>query len=87
MLYKIFLRNTLFFSLEINKPNYVVATKSFWLETFKKVFFDKKYANTKMTYLLIPFAVGEGMDLGEEKFINKGLRKVSAGKDKIPFPI
>lgn len=74
-------------SLEINKPNYVVATKSFWLETFKKVFFDKKYANTKMTYLLIPFAVGEGMDLGEEKFINKGLRKVSAGKDKIPFPI
>lgn len=74
-------------SLEINKPNYVVATKSFWLETFKKVFFDKKYANTKMNYLLIPFAVGEGMDLGEEKFINKGLRKVSAGKDKIPFPI
>lgn len=74
-------------SLEINKPNYVVATKSFWLETFKKVFFDKKYANTKMNYLLIPFAVGEGMDLGEEKFINKGLRKVSAGRDKIPFPI
>ncbi len=74
-------------SLEINKPNYVVATKSFWLETFKKVFFDKKYKNMKMPYLLIPFAVGEGMDLGEEKFLNKGLRKVSAGKDKIPLPV
>lgn len=74
-------------SLEINKPNYVVATKSFWLATFKKIFFDKKYSNKKMPYLLIPFAVGEGMDLGEEKFINKGLRKVSAGSDKVPFPV
>lgn len=71
-------------SLEINRPNYVVATKSFWVETFKKIFFKDEYKDRKMPYLVIPFAVGEGMDLGEEKFINKGLRKVSAGRDKIP---
>ena len=74
-------------SLLINKPNYVVATRSFWLNTMKKVMYSGEYKNVKMPFLLIPFSVGEPLERNEEKFINKGLRKVSAGRDKIPSPI
>lgn len=74
-------------SLIINKPNYVVATRSFWIETMKKIIYDEKYKNTKLPFLLIPFSVGEPLDIGEEKFLNKGLRKASAGKNIIPTPI
>lgn len=74
-------------SLLINKPTYVVATRSFWIQTMKKVLYDPHYKNVKMPYLLIPFSVGEPLEPGEEKFLNKGLRKVGAGKDFIPSPI
>ena len=74
-------------SLLINRPNYVVATRSFWLNTMKKAMYDEKYKNIKMPFLLIPFSVGEPLERNEEKFINKGLRKVSAGRDKVPSPI
>ena len=73
-------------SLIINKPNYIVASRSYWLQAFKKVFFDKEYQDVKMPFLLIPFAVGEGLNPNEEKFLNKGLRKVGAGKDLVPLP-
>lgn len=74
-------------SLFINKPNYVVATRSFWISTIKKVFYDDNYKKSKMPFLLIPFAVGEPLDVGEEKFLNKGLRKLEAGKNIVPTPI
>lgn len=74
-------------TLLINKPNYVVATRSFWLNTMKQVMYSDEYKNVKMPFLLIPFSVGEPLEKNEEKFINKGLRKVSAGGDKIPSPI
>lgn len=73
-------------SLLINDPTYVIATRSIWLKTFKKVFFDEKYKDVKFKNLLIPFAVGEGLEPGEEKFINKGLRKVKAGTNYIKLP-
>lgn len=74
-------------SLMINKPNYVVATRSYWISTMKKVLYDENYKNIKLPSLLIPFSVGEPLERGEEKLINKGLRKVSAGKNIIPLPI
>ena len=74
-------------SLLINKPNYVVATRSFWINTMKKVMYDKEYKGIKMPFLLIPFSVGEPLERNEEKFLNKGLRKLSAGKDKVPLPV
>lgn len=73
-------------SLLINKPTYVVATRCFWIHTMKKVMFDPKYQHVKMPFLLIPFSVGEPLEKNEEKFLNKGLRKVQAGRDKIPTP-
>lgn len=74
-------------SLLINEPTYVVATRSFWINTMKKVMYDPKYQNVKMPFLLIPFSVGEPLEKNEEKFLNKGLRKVQAGRNKIPTPV
>lgn len=74
-------------SLLINEPTYVVATRSFWINTMKKVMYDPKYKDVKMPFLLIPFSVGEPLEKNEEKFLNKGLRKVQAGRNKIPSPI
>lgn len=74
-------------SLLINRPTYVVATRSFWISTMKKVLYDSRYKKIKMPFLFIPFAVGEPLEAGEEKFINKGLRKLAAGKDILPTPI
>ena len=74
-------------SLFINEPTYVVATRSFWIHTMKKVLYDPKYKNIKMPFLLIPFSVGEPLERNEEKFLNKGLRKLQAGRNKIPTPV
>lgn len=74
-------------SLLINEPTYVVATRSFWINTMKKVMYDPKYKGVKMPFLLIPFSVGEPLERNEEKFLNKGLRKVQAGRNKIPTPV
>ena len=74
-------------SLIINKPSYAIESRSFWLNTFKKIVNDPIYSNVKMPYLTVPFAVGEPLALGEEKFCNKILRKIGAGKDKIKLPV
>lgn len=71
-------------TLLINKPNYIVATRSFWLTAAKKIESDERYKNVKLPFLLIPFSVGEPLDLGEEKYLNKILRKVKAGIDLLP---
>ena len=75
-------------SLLINKPNYIVATTSFWVQGMKKFMYDEEYKNIKLPFLLIPFAVGEGLSLGEERFLNDSLRKLNIGQKftKIPVP-
>ena len=74
------------YTLLINKPSYIVATRSFWIDTAKKILFDQEYANIKLTSILIAFAVGEPMEINEERFINRALHKAMAGTDKIPLP-
>lgn len=74
-------------SLLINKPNYAIESRSFWINTFKKIVNDPNYKNVKMPFLMVPFSVGEPLAPGEEKFCNKILRKVGAGKEKIKTPI
>lgn len=74
-------------SLIINQPYYAAATKSFYVNAMKKVMSDPNYKDTKLPNLLLAFAVGEPMERGEEKFLNKGLRKVDAGKKIIPSPV
>lgn len=69
--------------LFINKPNYVNATKSFITRAAKQYLLDGKFhqdgKGRKLSFLLALFAVGEGTSKGEEKLINKFLRKSSAG--------
>ena len=79
----------------INKPNYLNATTSFLLEVSKQYLIDRKYHSDgkgrKLPFLLATFAVGEGTQKGEEKFINKFLREARAGSGvsvkgmKLPF--
>ncbi len=73
-------------TLLINKPTYIVASRSYWLIAFKKIYNDPQYKNVKMPFLFIPFAVGEPLEVNEEKFLNQALSKLKAGKDKIPVP-
>lgn len=71
-------------SLLINKPNFAAATRSFWIETAKKIMYDPDFYKVKMPYLYIPTSVGEPIAANEEKFINKAFRKAKFGKDKLP---
>lgn len=72
-------------SLIINRPSYVDFTKSFWLRFAKDILYNPKYKNTKLPELLICFSVGEVTERNEEKFINKALKKVGAGKKIFPI--
>lgn len=67
------------YTLMINKPNFVVATREFWVNYSKQMLFNPDFKNVKMPFLLFPFEVGEPFSIGEEKFCNKALHKVKAG--------
>lgn len=71
-------------SLIMNKPNCVIATTSYWIQAMKDALYNPEYRDLTMPYLFIMFAAGEGMSVNEEKFLNKGLRKVKAGTQFIP---
>ncbi len=71
-------------SLVINRPNAVAATRSFWIHAALK--YQEEFPNIKQRGLLIPISVGENTSLGEEKLINKFLKEVEAGRDRLPVP-
>lgn len=70
-------------SLVINRPNAVAATRSFWIHA--SLSYKKEFPNIDQRGLFIPISVGENTSLGEEKLINKFLKEVSAGKDRLPI--
>ena len=74
-------------SIVINKINLLTATKSHFVQTAKDFETDPLLKGKKTPYLLAPTAVGEGTTPGEEKFINKWLRKVKAGRDFLPISL
>ena len=80
----IFDKNHFIYSLLINKPNFVVTSKSFILYTMKKI---KDRQDIKLPFLMALFAAGEPTSPGEEKFINKVLKKKEAGVDVLPKPL
>ena len=73
------------YSLLINRPSFAPATRSFWIQGIKDFQEKEEFQGMKLPFLLIPASVGEATSLGEEKFINKGLRKLKAGSDKLPI--
>lgn len=74
-------------SLLFNRPNYIAATRSFWIAAAKKLMTEDAYKNKKLPFLTLAFSVGEELTVNEERFLNKSLRKASAGKDMLHTPI
>lgn len=73
---------SILYSMMINKPNFACVTKSMSIALAKQVFEAfKNNVYLKMRWLLCLMAVGEPTSLGEEKFLNKMLKKVKAGID------
>ena len=75
----------------LNKPNYLNMTTSFFIEAAKQYLIEGRFKGRKLDSIFTAFAVGEKLSPGEEKFINKFLRKARAGSGvpvngfKMPF--
>ena len=65
--------------LMINKPNYANMTSSFWNMAAIQYLVEKRFAERKLEFLLAAFAVGENIGNGEERFLNRFLKKAKAG--------
>lgn len=75
----------LLYSMVINKPGFVAATRSHLIEACKQM---KKYpdlAKVGFADALVVAAVGEGTTKGEERFINKALKEAEAGSEVLPL--
>ncbi len=71
-------------SLSINQPNYVSAPRNMVVHAMKKLYGKPKYKDFTMPYMMLLTSVGEPTSIGEEKFINKMLKKAKCGVDKLP---
>ena len=74
-------------SLLFNRPNYIAATRSFWIAAAKKLMTEDVYKNKKLPFLTLAFSVGEELTINEERFLNKTLRTAGAGKDMLHMPV
>ncbi len=71
------------YSLLINKTEFSCATRSFYIHLSKELLELRNHGiNIKFPFLLAAMSVGEPLSPGEEKLINKMLRKSGA---KVPF--
>lgn len=75
------------YSLIINEPHFAPATRSFYVRMCKRYNEEKEFQGVKFKNLYIPTIVGEPNTPGEEKYINKTLKKASAGTAILPRPI
>ena len=71
-------------SLVINKPHFAAATRSFWIRAMKMFRKDEKLLDSTLPDLVIPASVGENISINEEKYINQSLKRLKAGKNKLP---
>lgn len=74
-------------TLLIYKPHYVAATKSFWINISKKILYDKKYENAKLSNLFLAFSCGEPFEINEENFINSAMKKAKMGVNVTHTPV
>lgn len=77
----------LIYSLAINKPNYISISRNMIVNLCKQIYGNEKFKNFKMPYMMMLTSVGEPTSIGEEKFINKMMRKAKCGTGKLPFPL
>lgn len=75
------------YSLAINEPGFVPATRSFLINTFKKFKNDPKLAGKDLSYILNIVSVGEDTSANEIKYIDSKLKELNSGCSLIPRPI
>ena len=80
-------RDFLLNSLAINKPNFIAVPRQMLVHALKMMYKNPFYQNFKMPYMMMLTSVGEPTSKGEEKFINKMLKKANCGCDKLPKPL
>lgn len=71
-------------SLIINKPNIVLATRSFWVRAMKNFGTDEVLKGEKLPFIISAVSVGENISQNEERYINGRLKKLDAGRDRLP---
>ena len=74
------------YSLSINKPRMVIATRSFWINAMKQSNREVSAKNIRLKSLFVPIAVGEPLAKNEEKALNTWLKKMRAGIEVLPSP-
>lgn len=72
-------KNYFLYCLKLYHPGLAVATRTFWLHAMKQFYENKEFANLKLPYLYVPSEGGEPLSAGEEKALNRWLKKVKAG--------
>ena len=71
----------------MNKPSLVMASTSSWLHAMKQQKRNKRFEDIHLKHLLCAVAIGEPMSAGEERALNRWLRKMGIGRDHLPIPI
>lgn len=74
-------------SIVINKPSIAVTATSAWIYAMKQHETDERYKNVNFRYLLAATAAGEPLSAGEEKALNRWLKKNGIGLDHIKIPV
>ncbi len=75
------------YSLKINEPGFVPATRSFWLTALQCLEHNDDLKGTKLSHLLNAVAVGEDIVPNEVHFIDKKFKEFEAGRAVLPKPL
>ena len=76
-------------SMIINKAEFVIASRSFWLYAMKQQMSDPAFKDIHLPHCFCPCSVGEPLPASEEYALNRWLRKMHAGIaiTKVPFVV
>lgn len=79
--------NFLLDSIAMNKPSVVLTSRTGWIYAMKRQLNDPRYKNLTFDDLIAPMCIGEPLDVGEEKILNRWLRKMKSGISVTKVPI
>ena len=71
--------NYFLYSLILNKAKLTIATRTYWMRAMKETYTNPIFANLRLPNLYVPSEGGEPLSAGEEKALNRWLKKVKAG--------
>ena len=72
-------RDTFIYSLMMNKPNFCDATRSSWVEMARQINTTNSFDDIDLSFLVLPLAVGEQIEINERNFVDKAFKKTNAG--------